>query len=50
MQPVGVGFAAGSMIFIVLVELLPDALAKTTPHTVAVRDPHTSQSPPSLPS
>ena len=34
-QPIGVGFAAGSMVFIVLVELLPDALAKTTPHTVA---------------
>ena len=36
-QPVAFGFAAGSMIFIVLVELLPEALQKSSPDTAAVR-------------
>lgn len=36
-QPLAFGFAAGSMIFVVLIELLPEAFQKSDPETAAVR-------------
>ena len=37
LQPLAFGFAAGSMIFVVLVELLPEAFEKSDPEAVSVR-------------